>query len=162
MIQKFIEIVLFKQQNVANKQSCSNSLVRNTKVGSITVPLTSCLTCLDWPFLQIKTKIVSSHTADSKPVKQEVNSTMILPPLVFPAQFSAIFGYGQIARYTILAKQGQGKSSKGTLTEWEGSVQLNPSLTLLVLLKKRLILTGEYKEVISTESSPSIRIPWSS
>jgi hypothetical protein len=34
--------------------------------------------------LQIKTKIVSSRTADSKPVKQEVNSTMILPPLVFP------------------------------------------------------------------------------
>jgi hypothetical protein len=35
--------------------------------------------------LQIKTKIVSCHTADSKPVKQEVNSTVILPPLVFPA-----------------------------------------------------------------------------
>jgi hypothetical protein len=35
--------------------------------------------------LQIKTKIVSSHTADSKLVKQEVNSTVILPPLVFPA-----------------------------------------------------------------------------
>ncbi len=35
--------------------------------------------------MQIKTKIVSSHTAESKPVKQEVNSTMILPPLVFPA-----------------------------------------------------------------------------
>jgi len=34
--------------------------------------------------LQIKTKIVSIHTADSKPVKQEVNGTMILPPLVFP------------------------------------------------------------------------------
>jgi hypothetical protein len=33
--------------------------------------------------LQIKTKIVSCHTADSKPVKQEVNSTMILTPLVF-------------------------------------------------------------------------------
>jgi hypothetical protein len=32
----------------------------------------------------MKTKIVSSHTADSKPVKQEVNSTVILPPLVFP------------------------------------------------------------------------------
>jgi hypothetical protein len=31
-----------------------------------------------------KTKIVSSHTADSKPVKQEVNGTVILPPLVFP------------------------------------------------------------------------------
>ncbi len=35
-------------------------------------------------YLQIKTKIVSSHTADSKPVKQEVNSTLILPFLVFP------------------------------------------------------------------------------
>jgi hypothetical protein len=34
--------------------------------------------------LQIKTKIVSRHTADFKPVKQEVNSTAILPPLVFP------------------------------------------------------------------------------
>jgi len=56
----------------------------NTKGGSITVPLTSCLTGLDWSVLQIKTKIVSSHTADSKPVKQEVNSTVILPPLVFP------------------------------------------------------------------------------
>ncbi len=32
--------------------------------------------------MQIKTKIVSCHTADSKPVKQEVNSTVILPPLV--------------------------------------------------------------------------------
>ncbi len=40
--------------------------------------------CLDYTVLQIKTKIVSSHTADSKPVKQEVNSTVILPPLVFP------------------------------------------------------------------------------
>jgi hypothetical protein len=34
--------------------------------------------------LQIKTNIVSSHTADSKPVKQEVNGTVTLPPLVFP------------------------------------------------------------------------------
>jgi len=29
-------------------------------------------------------KIVSCHTVDSKPVKQEVNGTVILPPLVFP------------------------------------------------------------------------------
>jgi hypothetical protein len=48
------------------------------------LPLTSCLTGLDQPVLQIKTKIVSSHTADSKPVKQEVNGTVILPRLVFP------------------------------------------------------------------------------
>jgi hypothetical protein len=57
----------------------------NTKGGSITVLLTSCLTGLDWSVLQIKTKIVSCLTADSKPVKQEVNGTVIVPPLVFPA-----------------------------------------------------------------------------
>ncbi len=57
----------------------------NTKGGSITVPLTSGLTCLDYSVLQIKTKIVSSHTADSKPVKQEVNCTVILPSLILPA-----------------------------------------------------------------------------
>jgi hypothetical protein len=54
------------------------------KGGGITVPLTSCLTGLDYSVLQIKMKIVSSHTADSKLVKQEVNGTVILPPLVFP------------------------------------------------------------------------------
>ncbi len=58
----------------------------NTKGGSITVPLTSCLTGLDQSVLQIKTKIVSSHTANSKPVKQEVNSTVIFPPVVFPGE----------------------------------------------------------------------------
>jgi hypothetical protein len=57
----------------------------NTKGGSITVPLTSCLTGLDKSILQIKTKIVSCHTADTKPVKKEVNGIEILPPLVFPA-----------------------------------------------------------------------------
>jgi hypothetical protein len=36
--------------------------------------------------LQIKTKIAISHTPDSKPDKQEVNGTMILPPLVFPGR----------------------------------------------------------------------------
>ncbi len=35
--------------------------------------------------MQVKTKIVSCHTAESKPVKQEVIGTVILPPLVFPA-----------------------------------------------------------------------------
>ncbi len=58
----------------------------NTKGGSITVPLSSGLTGLDSSVLEIKTKIVSCHTADSKPVKQEVNGTVILPPLVFPAR----------------------------------------------------------------------------
>ncbi len=56
----------------------------NTKGGSTTVPLTSCLTGLVWSVLQIKTKIASCHTTDSKPFKQEVNGTVMLPPLVFP------------------------------------------------------------------------------
>ncbi len=62
----------------------SNAFAGKTKGGSITVPLTSCLTGLDQYVLQIKRKIVSCHTTDSKPVKQEVNGTVILPPLVFP------------------------------------------------------------------------------
>jgi hypothetical protein len=60
----------------------------NTKGGSITVLLASCLTGLDWSVLQIKTKIVSCHTADSKPVKQEVDGTMIMlqtSPRIFAA-----------------------------------------------------------------------------
>jgi hypothetical protein len=50
--------------------------------------------------VQIKTKIVSSHTADSKPVKQEVNGTVILPPLVFPGQEPAHFLSGNILALT--------------------------------------------------------------
>ncbi len=56
----------------------------NTKGGSINVLFTSCLTGLDQSVLQIKTKIFSCHTSNSKPVKQEVKGTVILPPLVFP------------------------------------------------------------------------------
>jgi hypothetical protein len=52
----------------------------NTKGGSITVQLTSCLNGSDYPVLQIKTKIVSLHTADSKPVKKEVNGTIMFLP----------------------------------------------------------------------------------
>ncbi len=43
-----------------------------------------CLTGLDYSVLQIKTKIVSCHKTNSKSVKQEVDGTVILPPLVFP------------------------------------------------------------------------------
>ncbi len=71
----------------------------NTKKGSITVPLTSCLTGLDQSVLQIKTKIVICHRDDSKPVKQEVNGTVILPPLVLPAQ-TFIPGMGKIIKWS--------------------------------------------------------------
>ncbi len=56
----------------------------NTKEGSITLPLISGLTRL--VCFANKNKNGGSHTTDSKPVKQEVNSTVILPPLVFPGQ----------------------------------------------------------------------------
>ncbi len=71
---------------------CNNIMLSagNTKGGIITVPLTSCLTGLDWSVLYIKTKVVSCHTADSKPVKQEVNGTVILPPFVFLAECLAL------------------------------------------------------------------------
>ncbi len=55
-----------------------------TKGGSITVPLTSRLSSLEWSVLEIKTIIVSCHAAVFKLVKQEVNGTVTLPPLVFP------------------------------------------------------------------------------
>jgi len=47
--------------------------------------------------LQVKTKIVSCHTADSKPVKQEVNGTVILPPIVFTALTIPTFGLAEKA-----------------------------------------------------------------
>jgi len=63
----------------------------NTKGGSITVPLTSCLTGLDLVCFANKNKNFSCQTADSKPVKQEANGTVILPPLVFPGDISTLF-----------------------------------------------------------------------
>ncbi len=68
----------------------------NTKGESITILLTSCLTGLELSVLQIKTNIVSCHTDDSKPVKQQVNSTVILPPLVFPACTNVMVSRGVI------------------------------------------------------------------
>ena len=72
----------FGQQIVWPTQCLTETMADagNTKGGRITVPLTSCLTGLGWSVLQIKTKFVSCHTDDSRPVKQEVNCTVILPP----------------------------------------------------------------------------------
>jgi len=58
----------------------------------------------DWfglVFLQIKTKIVSSHTDDSKPVKPKVNGTVILPPLVFPAAVMKLVNINDILKIKI-------------------------------------------------------------
>jgi hypothetical protein len=55
------------------------------------VPLISSLTGLDYSVLQIKTKTVNCHTTNSKPVKLEVNDTVILSPLVFPGWAHKMF-----------------------------------------------------------------------
>ncbi len=59
-------------------------LTGNTKGGSITVPLTCCLTGLESAVLQLTIFVFICKTDEFKPVKQEVNSTVLLPPLVFP------------------------------------------------------------------------------
>ncbi len=40
--------------------------------------------------MQIKTKIVICHTVDSKPVKQKVKGTVILPHLEFPGFYNTL------------------------------------------------------------------------
>jgi hypothetical protein len=71
----------------------------NTKGGSITVPLTSCLTGLESAVWLLTIFVFISKTDESKPVKQEVNSIVILPPLVFPGQtlayYKKLVNYGQ-------------------------------------------------------------------
>jgi hypothetical protein len=57
----------------------------NTKGGSIIVPLASCLTGLESTARKVTIFVFVCKTDYSKPVKQEVNGTVILPPLVFPA-----------------------------------------------------------------------------
>jgi len=66
----------------------------NTKGGSITVPLTSCLTGLESGVCLQTIFVFICKTDYSKPVKQEVNGTVILPPLVFPA--GTILNWGTV------------------------------------------------------------------
>ncbi len=58
----------------------------NTKGGNIIVPFTSCLTGLELALWQLTIFVCICKTDWSKPVKQEVNGTVILPPFVFPAR----------------------------------------------------------------------------
>ncbi len=51
----------------------------------------------------MKAKIVSCDTADSKPVKQEVSGTVILPPLEFPALSIKLFSPRRVNLMTWLS-----------------------------------------------------------
>jgi hypothetical protein len=94
----------------------------NTKGVSITVPLTSCLTGLDLSVLQIKTKNVSGHKADSKPVKQVVNGTVILPPLVFLDQ--TVVKRTVVSNKVISVKLGKFLMEQHTLLSSNKSLQM--------------------------------------
>jgi hypothetical protein len=76
--------------------------------------------------LQIKTKIVSCHTADSIPVKQEVNGTVILPPLAFPG--SSIEIETPTWPHSVLAFQGS--NSRRVEPEVHGLRQLRSRVAL--------------------------------
>ncbi len=59
-----------------------------TKGGSIIVPMTSCLTGLESAVWQLPIFVFICKTDYSKSFKQEVNHTVILPPLVFPGVYN--------------------------------------------------------------------------
>ncbi len=56
----------------------------NTKGGSMTVPLTSCLNGLELAVWQLTIFVFICKTDVSKLVKQEVNGTVIFPPFSIP------------------------------------------------------------------------------
>ncbi len=70
----------------------------NTKGGSITIPLTSCLTGFVSAVWKLTILVFICKTDQSKPVKQEVNGTMILPPLSIPAHIIVGDGSGHQRR----------------------------------------------------------------
>jgi hypothetical protein len=111
------------------EESGENWDAENTKGGSITVPLTSCLTGLDYSVLEIKTKIVSSLTADFKPVKQEVYGTVILPSLLFLVGcLGSRLDEKSIGKLPVIPRQEFNSINQGILTERESSVQLTSLL----------------------------------
>jgi hypothetical protein len=80
----YIDLLVFISTR-RDRQAGRQAIRQNTKRVSITVPLTSCLTGLESAVWLMTIYVFICKTDLSKPVKQEVNGTVILPPLVFPA-----------------------------------------------------------------------------
>jgi len=70
--------------NAVPVAKASNAGAGNIKRGSIIILLTSCLTGLELAVWPVAIFVFICKTDLSKPVKQEVNSAVILPSLVFP------------------------------------------------------------------------------
>jgi hypothetical protein len=101
--------------------------------------------------LQIKTKIVNCHTADSKPVKQEVNGTVILPSLVFPA-----FCYGRLAKGLRIGNVRPLKASSVKRRNFLGSGQ---AILFSQLVFKFLNLNFLFRFVLPSASYQYLPIP---
>jgi hypothetical protein len=78
----YVGLTKFKDHQILLIKISHRTLLKtkpgNTKGGSITVPLTSCLTGLESAVCQLIIFVFICRT-ESKPVKQEVNSTVINP-----------------------------------------------------------------------------------
>jgi hypothetical protein len=97
----------------------------NTKGGSITVPLTSCLTGLESAVWQLTIFIFICKTDYSQLVKQEANGTVILTPLVFPGWICCIL-IGKWSCWPILIARLDGMKEKDQTYGcgiWEGILQ---------------------------------------
>jgi hypothetical protein len=75
--------------------------------------------------LQIKQKNVSCHTADSKPDKQVVNGTVILPPLVFPGLTDSSLNWDFAESIFPAGFAGQGVHGKDPMV-WLGGARTPP------------------------------------
>jgi len=68
-------------ENVITSQTATTG---NTEGGSITALLTSCLTGLESDVWKLTSFFLSAKQTNPKPVKQEVNGTVIIPPFSIP------------------------------------------------------------------------------
>ncbi len=75
--------------------------------------------------MQIKTNIVNSHIADSKPVKQEVNGTMILPPFRIP--------------WTDIHTDGQTDKALGSIFRYLSAKKLKGFIFLLIKTLPKMV-----------------------
>jgi len=101
--------------------------------------------------LQIKTKIVSCHITDSKPVKQEVNGRGILPPLVYPAGTFANYKCKMFYNFC-LERIFKGKNT---------NPYTNPGRSRFLLFRARPGLRGEQAEKLEVadperEDAPAV------
>ncbi len=95
----------FYKQNIKqlpyslHRHNCDQGILKG---GSITVPLTSCLTGLESAVWQLTIFVFICKTDHFKPVKQEVNSTVILPTIKYSLMLLSKFFIQHLTSIMIL------------------------------------------------------------